>query len=116
MNYRVPYDFVLQELYPVRPTIKKMLGGYALHAGKKIILFLRDNENQIEFNGVFVGTEPEYFEALQKEIHISKMQFDFDGSKNSWIFISEDLDNFEALVKKACTMIKTGDERIGKKI
>jgi hypothetical protein len=116
MNYKVPYDFVLKELYPLRPKIKKMLGGYILKADKKMILFLREKDEQIEFNGVFVATEPEHFAALQAEIHSSKMVFDFDGTKDSWIFISEDLDDFEQKVKKACEMIKNGDERMGKSI
>ena len=98
----------------MRPRIVKMLGGYALYVEKKMILFLRDRNTQLEFNGVFVATQPEHFSALQREIHTSKMDFDFDGSHNSWIFISEDLDAFEEKVKKACEMIKSGDERIGK--
>jgi len=114
MNYKVPYDFVLRMLYPVRPSIRKMLGGYALHHEKKWMLFLREKDTQPEFNGVFVATHPEYFAALQQEIHHSKMVFDLDGSKDSWIFISEDLDDFEAKVQKACNLIKAGDERIGK--
>ena len=77
-------------------------------------MLLRDKETQIEFNGVFVATSPKYFEALQQEIHTSKMEFDLDGEENSWIFISEDLDDFEQKVKKASEMIKNGDERIGK--
>jgi hypothetical protein len=114
MNYAVPYDFVLRYLYPVRPRIVKMLGGYGLYIGKKLILFLRDKDTQLEFNGVFVATQPEYFSALQAEIHTSKMDFDFDGSYNSWIFISEDLEAFDEKVRKACDMIKAGDVRIGK--
>ena len=114
MNYKVPYSFVLDYLYPVRPRIIKMLGGYALYRDKKILLFLRDRETQLEFNGIFIATQPEYFAALQNEIHISKMVFDLDGSYDSWIFISEDLDDFDSKVKKACEMIKNGDERIGK--
>jgi hypothetical protein len=114
MNYKVPFDFVLKELYPIRPTIKKQLGGYFLQLDKKLLFFLRDRNEQIEFNGVFVATEPEHFLALQNEIHTSKMKFDFDGTHDSWIFISEDLDDFEQKVKKACTMIKNGDIRFGK--
>ena len=114
MDYTIPYSFVLNYLYPVRPRVVKMLGGYALYVGKKMLLFLRDKDTQLEFNGVFVATHPEHFAALQKEIHTSKMDFDFDGSYNSWIFISEDLENFDAKVKKACEMIKNGDDRIGK--
>ena len=114
MNYEVPYQFVLKELYPFRPTIRKMFGCYALMENNKLLMLLRDKETQLEFNGVLVATIPEYFDELQKEIHISRMKFDLDGADNTWIFISEDLDDFEQKVKKACEMIKNGDARLGK--
>jgi hypothetical protein len=115
MSYLLPYDFVIRALYPVRPKVKKMLGGYALYLNKKLILFLRDRTNvSPEFNGVFVATVPEFFKELQQEIHTSRMDFDFDGSKDSWIFISEDLPDFEQKVALACELIKKGDDRIGK--
>lgn len=114
MNYEVPFDFVLKELYPFRPKIRKLLGCFALMKERKILMLLRDRDVQPEFNGVLVATSPEFFEELQKEIHTSKMEFDLDGAENTWIFISEDLDDFDQKVKKACEMIKNGDERIGK--
>jgi hypothetical protein len=114
MNYELPYDFVLKELYPLRPKIKKMLGCYALMNDKQLLMLLRDREQNPEFNGVFIATRLVFFEELQKEIHTSKMEFDLDGDERSWIFISEDLDDFEQKVKKACEMIRNGDERIGK--
>lgn len=114
MNYALPYDFILKELYPVRPKVRKMLGCYALMTGKRLLMMLRDREINPEFNGVFVATLPQYFDALQKEIHTSRMEFDLDGDENTWIFISEDLDDFKQKVAKACEMVKNGDERIGK--
>jgi hypothetical protein len=115
MNYQIPYDFVIRALYPFRPTIKKMLGGYGIYNKKKIVLFLRDRNVDLEFNGIFVATIPEFFAELQKEIHTSQMKdFDLDGSRDSWIFISEDLLDFEQKVTTACELIKKGDERIGK--
>jgi len=114
MNYQLPYDFVLNALYPVRPKVKKMLGCYALMDDKKLLMLLRDREQQPEFNGVFVATNAVHYDALQNEIHTSRMEFDLDGDERSWIFISEDIDAFEEKVKKACDMIKAGDERIGK--
>lgn len=77
-------------------------------------MFLREREKEIEFNGAFVATQPEYYKELQETIHTSRMDFDLDGCKDCWIFISEDLDDFEAKVKEACAMIKNGDRRIGK--
>jgi hypothetical protein len=114
MNYEIPYSFVLKELYPFRPRVRKLLGCYALMKDKKIMMLLRDREVHPEFNGVFVAVLPEFFEEMQQEIHTSRMEFDLDGDDKSWIFISEDLDDFEEKVRKACGMIKEGDPRIGK--
>lgn len=114
MNYKVPYDFVIRYLYPLRPVIKKMLGCYGLFIHQKLVLLLRDRHNQPEFNGIFVATQPLFFEALQSEIHISNMSFDIDGVQHSWIFLSEDLPEFDEKVRKTCEMIKAGDQRIGK--
>lgn len=114
MNYKVPYDFVLRYLYPVRPQIKKMIGCYGLFVNKKLLLLLRERQNQPEFNGIFLATQPRFFDTLQNEIHVSNMNFDIDGDPHSWIFLSEDLADFDDKVKKACELIKAGDERIGK--
>ena len=114
MSNKIPYDFVLNYLYPLKPEIKKMLGGYGILEKGKLLLLLRHREIYPEFNGVFVAAQPQFFDALQKEIHLSKMDFNLDGVPHSWIFISEDLPDFEEKVRKTCEMIKAGDERIGK--
>ncbi len=54
------------------------------------------------------------FDELSNELHSSNMDFDIDGAEYTWIFISEDLDDFKEKVKKAAEMVKIGDERIGK--
>lgn len=77
-------------------------------------MLLRERENEPEFNGIFVATQPEYFDDLQDEIHVSNMIFDLDGVPHSWIFLSEDLEDFDKKVKKTCEMIRANDERIGK--
>ena len=69
MNYKVPFDFVLRYLYPVRPKVKKLLGCYALLDNEKILMLLRERDNQPEYNGVFVATEPHFYDELQNEIH-----------------------------------------------
>ena len=114
MNYKVPYDFVLRYLYPVRPKVRKMLGCYALVQGEKILMLLRERDNQPEYNGVFVATQPQFYDELQNEIHRSNCEVDIDGMPHTYLFISEDLDDFDQKVKKACELIKGGDERIGK--
>lgn len=91
-----------------------MLGSYILELDKKILFLLRDKENQPEYNGVFVATQPQYYDALLQEIHASQMEVDIDGVVHSWLFISEDLEDFEQKIKIACELIKAGDLRIGK--
>jgi hypothetical protein len=63
---------------------------------------------------VYLATQPQYFDSLEKEIHSSQMEFDLDGAEFTWLFISEDLPDFNDKVKKACELIKAGDLRIGK--
>jgi hypothetical protein len=98
----------------VRPQIKKMLGCYGLFSDQKLVLLLRDRENQPEYNGVYVATQPGFFDELQNEIHVSQMNVDLDGTPHTWIFLSEDLPDFEVKLKKTCELIKAGDARIGK--
>ncbi len=114
MNYNVPYSFILSFFFPVRPVIKKMLGCYGLFVNKKLVVLLRERDNQPEFNGVFIATQPEYFDELSNELHSSNMDFDIDGAEYTWIFISEDLEDFKDKVKRAAELIKNGDQRIGK--
>jgi hypothetical protein len=114
MSYLVPYEFTLQKLYPVRPKIKIIGWLWLVPKQQTHYLFKRTRTLMPEFNGVYIATVPEFYEELQKEIHTSRMEFDFDGSKNSWIFISEDLPDFEQKVELACELVKQGDERIGK--
>lgn len=114
MNYLIPYDFVLSFLHPAKTKKRKMLGGYALYANNKLLMLLRNSHVSPEYNGIFIATLPEFFVELQNEIHTSRMQFDLDGTKDSWIFISEDLNDFEQKVKAACQLIKSGDERVGR--
>ena len=115
LDYKVPYDFILRYLYPLRPKIVKMLGGYVLVLNDKILFMLREQEAQPEYNGVYIATEPDFYDTLESEIHSSLMEVDIDGLAHSWLFVSEDLPNFDEKVKKACEMLKGGDTRLGKK-
>ena len=91
-----------------------MLGCYALIDNNKILFLLRERDNQPEFNGLFVATQPQYYDQLEQEIHNSTMEFNIDGLHHSYLFLSEDLDDFDEKIKKVCEMIKAGDVRIGK--
>jgi len=114
VHFVIPYDFVLQWLYPVRVEVKKRLNGYFLYHNGRLLMFLRDAEDFPEFNGIFIATQPQYFDSLSNDVHRSRMEFDLDSTKDSWIFISEDLEDFEAKVQKACDLIKANDERMGR--
>jgi hypothetical protein len=91
-----------------------MLGCYGLFLHDKLMMLLRERENNPEFNGVFVATQPEFFDDLSNELHYSNMEFDIDGAPHTWIFISDDINDFQQKVKQAVDMIKNGDKRIGK--
>ena len=59
MNYEkkpIPFEFILDYLYPIVPVVKPMFGCYALYAGEKIILIVRERKDHIEDNGVWLAT------------------------------------------------------------
>jgi hypothetical protein len=50
-----------------------MLGCYGLFLHDKLMMLLRERENNPEFNGVFVATQPEFFDHLSNKLHYSNM-------------------------------------------
>lgn len=110
----IPFEFVLDYLYPVIPIIKPMFGGHALYLGEKIILILRERKEHTEDNGVWVATEFEHHESLRKEIPSLRRIHLFGNKETVWQNIPLESDNFEKEVICTCELVKRGDKRIGK--
>lgn len=116
-KYKIPFEFILDYLYPKKVKIKPMFGCFGLYVNGKIVFFLRDRKEKIELNGVWVASTLDNFASLSKALPSVNRELKLvEGKKSSgtWLLISTQDDNFEAVVIKACELILKGDSRIGK--
>jgi len=107
----IPFEFVIENLFSVNPTVKSMFGAYAVYIEKKIVLILRDKND--EDSGVWLATKVEHHTSLKKEFPKMRSIIIFGGGVSSWQVLNKDEDDFETSVNLACELILKGDERIG---
>jgi hypothetical protein len=112
---RIPFDFVLEQLYSVNPVVKPMFGCYAVYVQNKIVLILRNKESFNQDNGVWLATNYEHHEALHKDFPSMRSIKLFGGNDSGWQNLPYEAADFEEAVIKACSLILKGDQRIGKK-
>ena len=109
-----PFPFVLDELAPVRPTVKRMFGFTHIYSGEKLLCSLRDSKKQPGTNGVWLYTTVEDVDSLAREFsNLPKRQL-WRSKKNAWIVLASRLENFEEFALRACELILNGDRRIGR--
>jgi len=109
-----PFPFVLEELAPIRPTIKRAFGFTYVYLGEKLLCALRDSVKQPGSNGVWLFTTTEYIESLGREFPDLSRRYHWRSGKNAWIVLASRLENFEEYAFKACELIVNYDSRIGR--
>ena len=110
----VAFDFVLEELYSLEPTVKPMFGCHAVYVKEKIVLILRRREAYPEDNGVWLATSREHHDSLRKSLPGMRSIALFGADESAWQNLPADSEHFEEEVMKACDLILRGDPRIGK--
>jgi hypothetical protein len=113
---RDPFPFVLEELSPLRPTVKRMFGFTSVYLDEKLLCSLRDSVKRPGSNGMWLYTTTEHLESLAHEFpQLSKRQLwrSRSGDK-AWVVIASRLEEFEEYAFKACELILNGDRRIGR--
>lgn len=108
----IPFDFVIEQLERLNPTIRPMFGCFALYVGEKIMVMLRNRGDHEDDNGVWIATAEEHHESLRK-ILPSMRPINVLGKISKWQNIPVDSDDFEESVMKVCQLILKRDERIG---
>lgn len=108
------FQFVLDELMPVRPIIKRMFGFTYVYLDEKLFLALRQSDKQPNTNGVWIFTASEHLESLRLEFPDLPRQNFWKSGKNGWVILTSRLENFEEFVYKACELILCGDQRLGR--
>lgn len=111
----IPFDFVLDFLYPFEVIIKPMFGCHALYSEQKILLILRNKEDYLRDNGVWIATDKKHHESLRKKItSLRRIYLLGNGAETNWQNIPIESINFESEVRYACELIRMQDTRIGK--
>jgi hypothetical protein len=114
MKSKIPFEFVLEELDRIHPRVKPMFGCYAIYAGEKLVLILRQRNDFTDDNGVWLAAHHEHHASLKKEFPCMRSVRLLGSFETVWQNIPADEDDFEELVLKACHLILKGDVRIGK--
>jgi len=111
---QMPFPFVLEELVPLRPTIKRMFGFTHIYLDDRLLCSLRDSVKQKGTNGMWLYTTTEHAESLIREFpNLSRRQL-WRSGKNAWIVLASRLEDFEEYAFRACELILNGDRRIGR--
>lgn len=108
----IPFTFAIDNLFTAEPIVKPMFGAFAIYIGNKIVLILRDKND--EDSGVWIATTPEHHTSLKKDFPTMRSIKIFGSGVSSWQVLPMDDDDFETNVNRACEFILRGDERIGK--
>ena len=111
-----PFQFVLDELLPVRPAVRRMFGFTYVYLDELLLLSLRESAKQPQYNGVWLYTEAEHIESLRGEFPELPRRC-FWRSKQSgsgWVILAAGLEGFEECAYRACELILRGDRRVGR--
>ena len=117
LKHKIPFEFILDHLYPKKVKIKPMFGCFGLYVDGKMVFFLRYKTEKTELNGVWIATTTDNSASLSETLPSVNRDLKLvEGKKSSgtWLLISIEDENFEAVVIKACELIIQGDSRIGK--
>ena len=115
-NTSYPFPFVLEELDPIRPRLKRMFGFTYVYLDDKLLCALRESAKQPRSNGVWLFTTKEELESLGREFpDLSRRYFwRARSGNNAWIILASSLENFEEYAFRACELMLNGDRRIGR--
>lgn len=112
----IPFNFILEYLYPLEISIKSMFGMKAIYHSDKILLMLRMAEKNPKANGIWVAVAKGQRDSLKKEIPAlhTVTAYENNKSESEWQLLKPDHDDFESSAIQICELIKKSDLRIGR--
>ncbi|HWT03828.1 MAG TPA: hypothetical protein VN256_26505 [Pyrinomonadaceae bacterium] len=110
------FQFVLDELAPLRPAIRPLFGSTYVYLDERLLLSLRDSAKQPRFNGVWLYTNAGQIESLRREFASLPRRCFWKSVKSGsgWVILAAELEDFEECAFRACELILRGDQRIGR--
>lgn len=109
-----PFPFVLDELMPLRPIVKRAFGFTYIYLDEVLLCGLRDSVQRPSSNGIWLFTTTEHVESLVREFPELPRRCLWRSGKNAWIILASRLEYFEEYAFKTCELILNGDRRIGR--
>ncbi len=110
----VPHEFVLDAISSVSPWTRPMFGCVAVYVQEKIVLILRDKQDNTTDNGVWLATTSEHHESLRREFPNMRSIQVLGSGVTGWQVLPADEGDFEGAALRACELVVAGDPRIGK--
>jgi hypothetical protein len=112
----LPFDFVFDYLLPLEVSVRPLFGLFAVYAGEKILLILRQRKSQPEINGVWIATKKEYHKSLKKDLPslCPVVAYANVMGETEWQMLPASATDFETAAIKICSLILRGDPRIGR--
>ncbi|HEX7333163.1 MAG TPA: hypothetical protein VF290_16785 [Pyrinomonadaceae bacterium] len=111
---RDPFPFVLDELQPIRPVVKRMFGFTYVYLDETLLCALRNSEKKPATNGLWLFTTTEHVDSLGREFPDLPRRYLWRSGKKAWVVLSARLEYFEEYAFKACELMVNGDRRVGR--
>ena len=110
----LPFPFVVDELFSLRPTIKQAFGFTYIYLDDRLLCGLRSSKKQPSTNGLWLFTTTEHLESLAREFPDLSRRYLWQSGKNAWVILPSRLGEFEEYAFKACELMLNGDRRVGR--
>lgn len=111
---KIPFDFVIEQLYSRHPRVKPMFGAHGVYVDNKIVCILRKKESHPDDNGIWIASPLENHESLRKLIPVLRKIEMFAQNASDWLLIPAQDNDFETYANVFCGLVLQGDLRIGK--
>ena len=106
-----PYQFFLDQLYPLEFRHKRMFGVDAFYYEDKIMFALFQKEEHPNDNGIWIATKKQHHQKLKHKFSSIK-HIEYLSIKN-WLMLPESSEHFESEVHKLQQLIRDCSELVG---
>lgn len=113
MAKKIPYEFLLEELYTIDPLVKAFFGAHGIYRKETVLFILRKKEEHPEDNGIWLATSKDHHSTLKKEFP-SLRNIHLLGTNTNWLNLPEESDHFEEDALKIAGLVLKNDHRIGR--
>jgi hypothetical protein len=111
---KTPFPFVLEELEPIRPRVKRAFGFTYVYLDEKLLCGLRNAAKLPSCNGLWLFTTTEHIDSLGREFPELPRRYLWRSGKKAWVILASRLGCFEEYAFKACELMLNGDTRVGR--